>query len=348
MRVESEEASVGGPSGARTMRKKPGESMAQVDLKDGVPVEPHSVQDGGGNMPAAKEAWRRPPSTTTAGSLCRRTPSRPSMIGSESKGNGHSDGRPTFIHQSHGSVHGRTLNDEAKGTHRNNGDNHGATVLERPRLFSGISPADFTGICSTARVKQFSRDEMLHFEGDAVERVLLLTAGFAKITKVGQGGAEVILRLAVPGDFLGAEGLIWCGKHCTTAQVLRPCRAHVWEARVFKGLVERFPVLHQNMVSILSEHLRELEDRFREVATGRVGPRVALQILRLLKRIGRPVHAGVEISLSREELAQMTGTTLFTVSRLLSAWEERGVVRPRREAVAICDVELLQALAEEE
>ena len=348
MRVESEEASAVSPSGARTMRKKPSESMAQVNLNDGVPVEPHSVQNGSGDMPAAKETWRRTPSTTTAGSHSRQTPSRPSVKSSESMGNGHSNGRTTFLHQSDENVRSRNLNGEANAAHRNNGDNHDATGLERPRLFSGISPADFTGICSTARVKEFSRDEMLHFEGDAVERVLLLTAGFAKITKVGQGGAEVILRLAVPGDFLGAEGLIWCGKHCTTAQVLRPCRAHVWDARVFKGLIERFPVLHQNMVSILGEHLRELEDRFREVATGRVGARVALQILRLLKRIGRPVRAGVEITLSREELAQMTGTTLFTVSRLLSAWEARGVVRPRREAVAICNVELLQALAEEE
>ena len=54
--------------------------------------------------------------------------------------------------------------------------------------------------------------------------------------------------------------------------------------------------------------------------------------------------ATVEIGLSREELAQMTGTTLFTVSRLLSAWEARGMVRPRREAVTICDVQSLRAI----
>ena len=102
------------------------------------------------------------------------------------------------------------------------------------------------------------------------------------------------------------------------------------------------------MVAILDEHLRELEDRFREVATDKVGARVALQLLRLLKTIGRPVEGGVEVGLSREELAQMTGTTLFTVSRLLSAWEARGVVRPLREAVAICDIPSLCAISEED
>ena len=226
--------------------------------------------------------------------------------------------------------------------------NLGATVPECPQLFSGLLPTDYAGICRAARLKQFTRGEVLHFEGDSVERVLLLTSGFVKITKLGRDGEEVILWLKVPGDVLGAEDLFSSSMHWTTAQVFRLCRALVWDARVFKGLAERFPVLHKNIVAILSEHLRELEDRFREVASERVGPRVAFQLLRLLKTIGQPVNAGVEIGLSREDLAQMTGTTLFTVSRLLSAWEARGVVRPRREAVAICDVESLRAISQEE
>ena len=72
---------------------------------------------------------------------------------------------------------------------------------------------------------------------------------------------------------------------------------------------------------------------------------MARQLVRLLERIGRPVNGTVEIGISREELAQMTGTTLFTVSRLFSAWEARGLVRPRREAVTICDIQSLRAIS---
>jgi len=64
-----------------------------------------------------------------------------------------------------------------------------------------------------------------------------------------------------------------------------------------------------------------------------------------MEQIGQPVEAAVEIGLSREDLAQMTGTTLFTVSRLLSAWEARGIVRLGREVVTICDVPSLRAIA---
>ena len=220
-------------------------------------------------------------------------------------------------------------------------------VEDRPPLFSGILPGDYTGISAAARVKEFARGEMVYIEGDSVQQVLLLTSGIVKITQLGLNGTEVILRLGVPGDVLPAMDLFSTGRHCTTAQAFRLCRALVWDAPVFKALVERFPVLHQNMVRILGGYLLELEERFREVATERVGPRVARQVVRLLEKIGRPVNGEVEIGLSREELAQMTGTTLFTVSRLLSAWEARGMVRPRREAVTICDVQSLRAMSEE-
>jgi CRP-like cAMP-binding protein len=221
-------------------------------------------------------------------------------------------------------------------------------VMERPRLFAGISPDDYAGICRAGAAKHFSRGEILHLEGEPIGRVILLTSGSAKVTKLGRDGAEVILRLAAPGDVMGVPSLFSCGNYCTTAEAFQSCRTLVWDAKVFKGLVDRYPLLHQNMAAILDGHLRELEDRFREVATDRVGTRVAFQLLRLVKTIGQPAEAGIEVGLSREDLARMTGTTLFTVSRLLSQWEDRGVVKPRREGVAIRDVPSLCAIAQEE
>jgi CRP-like cAMP-binding protein len=226
-------------------------------------------------------------------------------------------------------------------------DDRGAWGAERPPLFLGISQADCVRICSVARVKEFGRGEMLHIEGDPVQQVILLTAGIAKITQLGLSGSEVILRLAVPGDILDSGSLAAAGRHSTTAQTFRLCRALVWDATAFKSLVEPFPIMHRNMNRIIGEHLNEMEERFREVSTERVPLRIARQLMRLLKKVGQPVDGAHKIELSREELAQMTGTTLFTVSRLLSAWEARGMVKPRRESVVICDVRALRAVCEE-
>ena len=224
---------------------------------------------------------------------------------------------------------------------------HGPRAGARPQLFSDLSTVDYAQASAAAHVKEFAPSDVICHEGDPVQQISLLTAGLVKVTKVGINGVEVILRFGVPGDVLGAVDLFSTGKHCSTMRAFGSCRALVWEAPFFKGLVARFPALHQSMVRLLGKDLIELQNRFREVATERVESRVASQLLRLLEKIGRPVNGAVEIGLSREELAQMTGTTLYSVSRLLSAWETRGIVAPRRKAVTVFDVSSLRQISRE-
>ena len=221
------------------------------------------------------------------------------------------------------------------------------SVVQFAPLFSGILPEDYRRISAVARVQEFRRRESLYLEGDAVEQVFLLISGFVKTTQLGPGGTEVTLRVGAPGDVLGAVNLFTSGRHTTTAQALRMGYAVVWESRVFKSLVESLPVVHLNMIRLAGEHLQELEQRFRELATERVAARVARQLVRLQEQIGRPVNDSVEIGLSGEDVAQMTGTTLFTISRLLGFWEARGLVNLRLNSVTICDVESLRKISEE-
>jgi len=229
------------------------------------------------------------------------------------------------------------------------GDNRdGWATVESAPLFIGVSPEDFRRISAAARLKRFKRGEMLYVEGDPVERALLLISGSVKITQVGSKGLEVILRLGGPGDVLDEVSLFSTGRHCTTAQAIRGCGALVWDAGIFKAMVECLPVLYQNMIRFTCGHLQELEERFRELATERVAPRVARQLIRLQEQAGSPQKVDVEIGLSRAGLAQMTGTTLYTVSRLLSGWEARGLVNSRRESVMISDVRSLRKVFEED
>ena len=215
----------------------------------------------------------------------------------------------------------------------------------RAPLFAGLSPADYARTVAAARFKEFTRGEMLYIESDPVQQVLLVTTGSVKITKLGRSGTEVILKLGVAGDILGVGDQFASGRHCASAQGFRSGTAIIWEPQAFKTLVSGLPALHQNIVRILGQDLLELQERFREIATKKAGARVARQLVRLTEKIGQPANGGVEVLLSREELAQMTGTTLFTVSRLLSAWKVRGLVRSRREAVVICNVQLLRAMS---
>ena len=92
-----------------------------------------------------------------------------------------------------------------------------------------------------------------------------------------------------------------------------------------------------NVGNLVSQQLGEIEERFREIATEKVGIRVALTLIRILEQVGKPATGGTEVQLSREALGQLTGTTLFTVSRLISRWSEHGLVEARRQAIVVRD-----------
>lgn len=218
-------------------------------------------------------------------------------------------------------------------------------LLARCPLFSGLSASERTEILSAARVGKFGRGEVLYFESDPVEEILLLLSGCVKTTKCGESGAGAILGLVAPGGALGAGGLISTGQHTTTAEPVQQCRAFVWRAAIFRGFLERSPRLYRNIVQIHLMYLGELEERFCELATEMVSRRVARQLARLhdlFKSIGNPG----EIRLSQEELAQMTGTTVFSISRLFKEWEARGLVVTRRHSITVPNVDSLRAIAE--
>jgi CRP/FNR family transcriptional regulator, nitrogen oxide reductase regulator len=223
-----------------------------------------------------------------------------------------------------------------------------AALVQHSPLFSSISALECREIVSAAHEKHFTRRQTLFLEGDAVRELILLTAGSAKIVQFGQNGTEVILSLKGPGEVVGTVGSRPQGRHCSMAQALMASTALIWDATVFETISQRSQFLQRNIKYLLCQQLNELEERFREISTERVSARLSHQLVRLHNQVGRRVNGPVEIRLSREELAQLTGTTLFTVSRLLSDWNQRGIVSTRREAVSVHNLQALVQLAEEE
>ena len=118
---------------------------------------------------------------------------------------------------------------------------------------------------------------------------------------------------------------------------------------MFEKLLARIPTFRRNTVRALEERLFEMEQRFREVSTEKVGSRLSSELVRLSDRLRRSTdNAHLEITLSRAELAQLTGTTLFTVSRLLCQWQTQGIVRVRRESVLVQDFAALAQISNAE
>ena len=220
------------------------------------------------------------------------------------------------------------------------------TIVQGFALFAEVSAADCANIVAAAREKRFSRKETIFSEGNPVNQVIMLLSGCVKVTQTGLSGNEVILRLNGAGEIVGSFRLCTQCYHCSTAQAVQPSTVLVWEAANFEKLLARVPAFRRNTLRALEDRLREMEQRFREVSTEKVGSRLSSELLRLSDQLGRPGNGHLEITLSRAELAQLTGTTLFTVSRLLCEWSRLGIVKVGRETVIVCNRPSLEDLAE--
>ena len=221
------------------------------------------------------------------------------------------------------------------------------TAAKHSSLLANLAEADHLQIIAAAQEKKYPRRQTLFLEGDPVRNVILLTSGYAKLMQFGQSGTEVILRLSGPGEVVGAVGLSGQVRHDAMARSVDAVSALVWESSTFESLSDRYPMLRRNTTRILCQRLQEMEQRYLEISTEKVAARLSHELIRLHSQIGRSVNGNgtKEIGLSREELAQMTGTTLFTISRLLSEWDQLGIVRTRRAAVSILKLCALQGLA---
>ena len=224
-----------------------------------------------------------------------------------------------------------------------------ATVLEeRANLLSasplciGLSRDEVNKLAACARPRAFARDESLFMQGQPARCLVLIRTGAVKITQISSNGNEVILWMYGRGNVLGVLSETNGESHPSTARAMEPTTALIWDCGTLQAMMEHCPRIRQNLSQVLMSRLHELEERFREVATEKVPRRLALALMRLSKHVGKKVHEGVEVSLSREELAQMTGTTLFTISRILSQWSRQDFVESRRESVLLRDPKRLE------
>jgi CRP-like cAMP-binding protein len=210
-------------------------------------------------------------------------------------------------------------------------------LVQRAPLFRGLDSEACEHAVRHARERRVARRESFFLQGDAAADVFVLCAGRLKATQLASAGEEVILRLIGPGEAFGALDVGAGGQYPSGAQALEASHALLWERESFDEIAERSPVILRNALRIVSERMRSLEQSCRELATVRAATRVANALVRLAGQMGRPVDGGALVALGREDLAQLTGCTPFTVSRFFADWEAGGYIQSRREAVVLLD-----------
>lgn len=204
-------------------------------------------------------------------------------------------------------------------------------------LFDGLTEADLNEVLQAAHRRDVPRGESIFSQEDPAAAVYVIVQGQAKLLRVTPEGNQVNLGFAGPGDMVGGLGALKDGAYSVSAEATCPCVVLGWSGKAMVQLISRYPGIAVNALGLLADQLQGLEDRYVELATERVERRVARALLQLVRHAGRKVDGGIliDLRLSRQDLAEMTGTTLYTISRILSRWEQKQLVECGRERVVI-------------
>jgi CRP-like cAMP-binding protein len=177
----------------------------------------------------------------------------------------------------------------------------------------------------------------------------VIVSGRLRVTQATADGQQVILRYLGSGEMAGYTAMYEGERHPGTITALDVTELLAWNAATIAAILAKYPAAALNAVAILGSRYQDMQVRMRELSTERVERRIAHTILRLTQQAGRRTARGIEIAfpLSRQDLAEMAGTTLHTVSRTLSGWEEQGVVDSGRRRVIVRDLKALTMIAED-
>lgn len=201
--------------------------------------------------------------------------------------------------------------------------------------------------CNQHTTNTYKAGQVLFYEGNRAFGIYCIYSGRVKLYKTGHGGRLQIVRLAGPGDLIGYRSLFAEESYSATAEAMEDAAVCFLEKSVFLPLLSKEPGLAMKMIRKLSGELRYAEDRMTDIAQKPVKERLAELLLLLKETYGKANNGGVEIglSLSREEMAEMIGTTQETIIRLLSEFKARGFLQIDGRQIVITDMKPLLRIA---
>ncbi|QUS41572.1 Crp/Fnr family transcriptional regulator [Tardiphaga alba] len=215
-------------------------------------------------------------------------------------------------------------------------------------LFAGLDIATCETILRDAHSLHVTKNKAVFEQGEEVHSFYLLLHGHIRAAKMTPAGEQVIVRYVSAGEIFGVAQAIGLATYPATAIAVEDSVILAWPVAAWARLTAEFPTLAANTLKTVGGRLQEAHSRVVEMSTEQVEQRVAHALLRLADQSGRKSDEGtaIDFPLSRQDIAEMTGATIFTVSRTLSSWEQRGLITSSRQRVVLRDPVALRILAD--
>jgi len=215
-------------------------------------------------------------------------------------------------------------------------------------VFAGLELEALDDILAGAHARHYAKGVPVFSQNETAHSYFLLLHGRLRVTQVTPQGDQIVVRFVSPGDLFGVATAIGRDTYPGTATAIVDSLALLWPSATWPRLMGRHPALAGNAMRMIGGRLQEAHQRLREISTEDAERRVAHAVLKLADDAGQKSPAGtlIDFPLSRQDIAEMTATTLHTVSRIISAWEAAGIIAGGRQRIAIRDRARLQIIAD--
>lgn len=223
--------------------------------------------------------------------------------------------------------------------------------LRRVPIFQGLDEAALTEVFNRSETRQVKKDGYFFMQGDPADHLYVLVEGCIRLCQITPDGQQVIIKLATPWEMIGGVAIVRekDDVYPVCCMAAEDSTALAWNSATLADLLQQYPQMAINATRWMSHQVEESQQLFTQLATQRVERRVACVLLRLVAQMGHKETDGVHLDfpITRQDLAEMSGTTIYTVSRILSQWEKQGLIEAGRERVTIKHPHGLVVIAED-
>ncbi len=231
-------------------------------------------------------------------------------------------------------------------TQKNNDYQLTNQFLQKVRFFQNLPETYMRTIFEAAELYDVKQDKFVFLQGDLAERFYVLMDGRVRMTQATADGQQILLRFVEPGGKFGCFSVVEGAVYPGTAQTATDSLIFAWPRQTILPFINTSPQLILNVQRHLLQRIQNLQDDYLYLSTQRVEQRLAQILLRLIVQVGVPTSDGIrlQLTLTRQDIAEMIGSTLHTVSRTLSQWQREGILRSNREEIIIDQPETLQQI----
>ena len=215
-----------------------------------------------------------------------------------------------------------------------------AQILKKSLIFSSLRDDELSELAKLAVEHSFTPNEFIFWDGDEPEWFYIVAEGRIKVLKHSSSGKEFVIAFFGPGEVFGEVAVFESKPYPASAQAVAKTRVVGIRRADFLTFLASRPQVALSIINVLGERLRDAQSRLRDLAAERVEQRLASVLLMLSSKLG------LTLPFTRQEIADMVGTTTETAIRILSQLRERGIVSSTRGKIIIRDKEKLRLLSE--